>query len=117
MSTTQTHSSRDRLAPLLATIGETLGPNSDATLKFEKWALSLNESLVSAAKESHGALWAHVQMLKQELSELRRDITVGLEVTGRTELIRVCRREWLTHLVTLIEERFDLSGAEERYVA
>jgi hypothetical protein len=112
-----TELTRERLEPLMRRIAETLGSDSKELVKFEKWALGLMQALLAAGTESRAALVQQVQLTRAELLELQHDISVGIAATGRTELLRVCRREWLMSLVDFVDELFDVPDVTARLVA
>lgn len=112
-----TELTRERLEPLMQRIAETLGSDAKELVKFERWALGLMQSMLAAGRESRSALVQQVQLARAELLELQHDISVGITATGRTELLRICRREWLMSLVDCIDELFDVPDVTERLVA
>jgi hypothetical protein len=92
-----------RLAPLLDRISEALGPEAHELETFERWALLVTESLLAAGRDSRSALLEELQRSRAALLELCTGEFLGFSATGRIELMRSCRREWLTTLLELVE--------------
>ncbi len=92
-----------RLAPLLQRISDALGPEAHELETFERWALLITESLLAAGRDSRSALLEELQRSRAALMELCTGEFVGFSATGRIELMRSCRREWLSTLLELVE--------------
>lgn len=93
----------ERLSPLLDRITEALKDNPDELRAFERWAVAVLQNLATAAAEGDAPLKALLMDLWHELADLQRDMT-AIHVTGRSQVRRMCRREWLTTLIELVDQ-------------
>jgi hypothetical protein len=98
--------SAERLASLMESITETLGANPEQVSAFQSWALHVSRMTALATKGTQHELRAHVLELRQELAELQHDLTVSINATGRTQVMRLCKREWLGYMLELVEDSF-----------
>lgn len=78
---------------------------------FEKWALLKLKLLVNAEKEGRRYLLSQATDLRQEYLELQADVTTGIAVTGRTELVRAARIEWLAAVLDFVDGLLEARAA------
>ncbi len=93
----------ERLSPMLYRITETLKDNPEELHAFERWAVAVLQGLVAAAGEGDAPLKRVLMDLGHELADLQRDLS-AIHVTGRSQVRRMCRREWLTTLIELVDQ-------------
>jgi hypothetical protein len=96
-------STQHQLIDTLNRIGNVLSANPEQHATFERWALLQLRLLVNAEKESRQALVWQAMEFRQEYLELQHELSMGIAVTGRTELLRSARREWLESVLALVE--------------
>ena len=99
------------LQQTLDRISVVLGATPEQHATFEKWALTRLEQLVRAEKESRNALLQRSMELKQEYLELQHELRTGISVTGRTELARAARKDWLEAVLDFVEDLLDHRAA------
>ncbi len=92
-----------RLVETLNRISVVLGATPEQHTIFETWALQQLKALVNAETESREALQWQALQIRQEYLELQRELSIGITSTGRTELLRVARREWLEAVLDLVD--------------
>lgn len=92
-----------RLVETLQRISVALEPTPELHATFETWALEQLQALVNAETESREALRWQALQLRQEYLELQRALAIGVTSTGRTELLRVVRCEWLEAVLDLVD--------------
>ncbi len=96
--------SRHQLHETLNRISSILGATPEQHHIFEGWALGQLRALVKAEKESEASLrWLALEYRHQYL-ELQQDLTNGIVVTGRTDLLRTARKEWLSSLLDWVDQ-------------
>lgn len=95
--------SHQRLIETLNRISVVLGATPEQHATFETWALGQLKILVNAETESREALRWQAMQFRQEYLELQRELSVRISVTGRTELLRAARREWLEAVLDLVD--------------
>ncbi|MFZ5444464.1 MAG: hypothetical protein ACOZQL_31015 [Myxococcota bacterium] len=93
-----------RLTDTLQRISVVLGATPEQHAQFEKWALEQLRSLLAAERESRKALQWKTMVIRQEYLELQKELSTGISVTGRTELLRAARKEWLHAVLELVDE-------------
>lgn len=94
---------QQRLVETLQRISVALGPTPEQHAIFETWALQQLQALVNAETESRGALQWQALQLRQEYLELQRTLSIGIASTGRAEVLRIARREWLEAVLDLVD--------------
>jgi hypothetical protein len=93
-----------RLTEALDRISVVLGANPAQRNEFETWAVAQLKTLVRAENESRQELRWQAMEFKQEYLELQKELSTGISVTGRTELLRAARKEWLAAVLELVDE-------------
>lgn len=92
-----------RLVETLNRISVVLGATPEQHAIFETWALQQLKALVNAEKESRQALQWQALQFRQEYLELQQALSIGIASTGRTEMLRLARREWLEAVLDLVD--------------
>ncbi len=92
-----------RLVETLDRISVVLAATPEQHAIFEDWALQQLQTLVKAETESRDALQWQALQFRQEYLELQRTLSIGIASTGRTELLRIARREWLEAVLDLVD--------------
>ena len=100
-----------RLVETLNRISVVLGATPEQHATFEAWALRQLQALVSAETDSREALRWQALQFRQEYLELQRELSIGIAATGRTELLRTARREWLGAVLELVDSLVELRAA------
>lgn len=101
----------DQLRDTLTRITDVLGATPEQHEAFEKWALLKLKLLVNAEKEGRQRLLWQAHDLRQEYLELVHDLTTGMSVTGRTELMRTARKEWLSAVLDFVDDLLEARAA------
>ena len=91
------------LSQVLGRISTVLGATPEQHAQFERWALAQLKVLLAAQREGPDALRWQAMEFRQEYLELQRELSTGISVTGRTELLRAARKEWLSEVLAFIE--------------
>lgn len=99
------------LTDTLHRISAVLGASLEQHERFERWALEQLKSLVAAERESRKALQWKATDLRQQYLELQKELSAGISVTGRTELMRAARKEWLAAVLELVDDLLDRRDA------
>ena len=100
-----------RLTEALERISVVLGATPAQRTEFEAWAVVQLKTLVRAENESRQELRWQAMEFKQEYLELQKDLSMGISVTGRTELLRAARKEWLSVVLELVDELLEERAA------
>lgn len=100
-----------RLTETMSRITVVLGANPAQSAEFEEWALRKMKQLVNAQRDSHQSLRWQAMELRQEYLELQQEISTGIGVTGRTELMRAARKEWLGTLLEFVDSLLESVAA------
>lgn len=100
-----------KLTETMSRISVVLGANPTQAAAFEQWALGKMKHLVNAQRDSRASLQWQAMELRQEYLELQKDISTGISVTGRTELMRAARKEWLGSLLEFVDSLLERAAA------
>jgi hypothetical protein len=100
-------SSAQELSETLDRISEALASAPEERRRFDVWAEELLGGLVRAERESRLALRWQAMQLRLQLLELQRQTTARRGTTGRTELLRLARVEWLDAVLDLVDSLTD----------
>lgn len=100
-----------RLTEALDRISVVLGATPAQRTEFETWAVAQLKTLVRAENESRQELRWQAMEFKQEYLELQKELSTGISVTGRTELLRAARKEWLAAVLELVDELLEERAA------
>ncbi|MFO0598756.1 MAG: hypothetical protein U0228_25850 [Myxococcaceae bacterium] len=100
-----------RLKDTLGRISAVLGATPEQHAQFEKWAILQLKLLVNAEKEGRQALHWQAMEFRQEYLELQQELSTGISVTGRTELLRAARREWLSTVLEFLDGLLEQKAA------
>jgi hypothetical protein len=96
--------SQEHLARTLDRIADVLGATPEQHATFQKWAQQHLQMLVNAEKEGRQQLKWQATEFRQEYLELQKELQAGIVVTGRTELLRAARKEWLQAILELVDD-------------
>lgn len=96
-------SSAQQLTETLGRISSVLGATPEQHQKFERWALAQLKVLLAAEREGGDGLRWQAMEFRQEYLELQQELSTGITVTGRTELLRAARKEWLASVLEFVE--------------
>ncbi len=103
--------SQHHLAESLKRISAVLGATPEQHAVFEHWALAQLRALVNAEQENRQALRWQAMEFRQQYLELQQELSMGIAVTGRTELVRAARKEFLCAILDLVDELIDERAA------
>lgn len=92
------------LREALSRISSVLGATPEQHRQFEDWALARLKLLVNAELDGRQTLLWQAMQLRQEYLELQQELSTGISVTGRTELLRAARREWLGAVLEFVDD-------------
>ncbi len=101
----------DHLRETLTRISHVLGTTPEQHDAFEKWALLKVKLLVNAEREGRQHLLSQATDLRQEYLELQSEFRNGVAVTGRTELLRAARIEWLAAVLDFVDGLLEARAA------
>ncbi|MFT3708808.1 MAG: hypothetical protein QM817_14255 [Archangium sp.] len=104
-------SDAQRLTDAMSRISAVLGANPEQHATFEKWALQKLNQLLSAQRDSRKSLQWQAMEFRQEYLELQKELSTGITVTGRTELVRAARKEWLSSLLEFLDAVLERAAA------
>jgi len=100
-------SSAHRLTEALERISSVLGATPEQHAVFERWALVQLKVLLNAERDGRESLRWQAMEFRQEYLELQHELTTGITVTGRTELVRAARKEWLMTVLEFVDGLLD----------
>jgi hypothetical protein len=93
----------DDLRAVLSRISSVLGATPEQHRQFETWALERLRLLVNAERDGRQTLLWQALQFRQEYLELQHDLAAGISATGRTELLRSARKEWLAAVLEFVD--------------
>ncbi len=94
----------ERLAVPLSRCEAVLSAQPEQRREFEVWAVKLLDDLLRAERLGPRVLEARLPALRREVHALDGALNRHGEVSARSQLMRLARREWLLAVLELVDE-------------
>ncbi len=95
------------LSPIFENIAELLATSPGQLEQFEPWAKEQAGRLKRAAEHGTPSLAYEAELLREELALLSSPGDLVKMLTGRSERMRLCQRQWITGLLDFVDDLLD----------